>query len=98
MHHKRFRLAAQRPANAQDVEAWKQRGAYDEAIRIPADGWDFRTTNGFIEGMTVFSRGEFRPDVGHLYFPRPIPKPAHAMRTSWAARWCLCADCVRAGL
>ena len=22
--------------------------------------------------MTVFSRGEFRPDVGHLYFQRPF--------------------------
>ena len=38
------------------------------------------------------------PQTFPLYFPRPIPKPAHAMRTSWAARWCLCADCVRAGL
>ena len=62
----------QRPANAQDVEEWKLRGAYDDAIRIPAMGWDFRTPDGFIEGMTVFSRGEFRPDVGHLYFPRPF--------------------------
>ena len=34
------RLAAQRPANAQDVEEWKLRGAYDDAIRIPALGWD----------------------------------------------------------
>ena len=60
------------PANAQDVEEWKLRGAYDDAIRIPAMGWGFRTPDGFIEGMTVFSRGEFRPDVGHLYFPRPF--------------------------
>ena len=66
------RLEAQIPANAQDAEEWELRGAYDDAIRIPAVGWDFRTTNGFIEGMTVFSRGEFRPDVGHLYFPRPF--------------------------
>ena len=60
------------PANAQDVEEWELRGAYDDAIRIPAMGWDFRTPDGFVEGMTVFSRGEFRPDVGHLYFPRPF--------------------------
>ena len=54
------RLAAQRPANAQDVEEWKLRGAYDDAIRIPAIGWDFRTPDGFIEGMTVFSRAAKR--------------------------------------
>ena len=33
----------QRPANAQDVEEWDLRGAYDDAIRIPVVGWDFRT-------------------------------------------------------
>ena len=32
----------ERPATARNVPQWELRGAYDDTIRIPAEGWDTR--------------------------------------------------------
>ena len=54
------------PANAVTNERWRLRGAHDDALRIPADGWLYP----FASGVTVLSRGEIRKDIRSRDFPR----------------------------
>ena len=54
------------PANAVTNERWRLRGAYDDAFRIPANGWSYP----FASGVMVLSRGEIRRNIRSCDFPR----------------------------
>ena len=54
------------PANAVTNEHWRLRGAYDDAVHIPVDGWSYP----FVSGVTVLSRGEIRRSIRSRDFPR----------------------------
>jgi len=56
------------PTGAVTNERWRLRGAYDDAFRIPADGWSYP----YASGMTVLSRGELRTNIRTRDFPRPF--------------------------
>jgi len=57
---------AQPPSGVVTNERWRLRGAHDDAVRIPADGWSYP----FASGVTVFSLGEIRSDIREHDFPR----------------------------
>ena len=80
---------ANEPTNATGVVRWELRGAHDDAVRIPAVGWNFRATDGFLDGLTILSRGEFRPDIRHATFARPF---ASEMSFLPRGRWNLLPD------
>ena len=54
------------PANVVTNERWRLRGAYDDAFRIPTDGWSYPSASG----VTVLSRGEIRRNIRSRDFPR----------------------------
>jgi len=54
---------------------WLARGGYRDKVRIVPYGWSFPWRDGMLHGITVLSRGEIRPDVRTLYFPRPFDVP-----------------------
>ena len=56
------------PTGVVTNERWRLRGAYDDAFRIPADGWSYP----YASGMTVLSRGELRTNIRTRDFPRPF--------------------------
>ena len=87
----RFRVAARpatnglaRPDGVELFDRWRRRGAADDAFRLAPPGWWFCLTDGFSDGVTVFSRGEIRPNARTPYFP-----PVFADRVSLLpqARW-----------
>ena len=57
---------AQPSANALTNELWRRRGAFDDALRIPANGWSYP----YATGMTVLARGELRTCIRAHDFPR----------------------------
>ena len=59
---------AQPSANAITNEPWRRRGAFDDALRIPANGWSYP----YASGITVLSRGELRTNIRTRDFPRPF--------------------------
>ena len=68
------------PANAVTNDLLRRRGGHDWAFRVePNEEWRMENgewrvpwKGGFLTGVTVFARGEVRPDVGTLYFPVPV--------------------------
>ena len=56
------------PVGAVTNEQWRLRGAHDDALRIPADGWSYP----YASGITVLSRGELRTSIHSHDFPRPF--------------------------
>ena len=87
----RFRVAVRpatnglaRPKGVALFDRWRRRGAADDAFRLAPPGWWFRLPDGFSDGVTIFSRGEIRPNVWTPYFP-----PVFADRVSLLpqARW-----------
>ena len=87
----RFRVAVRpatndlaRPDGVALFDRWRRRGAADDAFRLAPTGWWLRLTDGFSDGVTVFSRGEIRPNVRTPCFP-----PVFADRVSLLpqARW-----------
>ena len=57
-------------------EAWLVRGGFKDVMLIPAtNDWFFPWRGGFLDGLTVFSRGEIRPTLRTSYFPRPFDAP-----------------------
>ena len=59
-------LFAQPSANAITNEPWRRRGAFDDALRIPANGWSYP----YATGVTVLARGELRTGIRTHDFPR----------------------------
>ena len=57
---------AQPSANAITNEHWRRRGAFDDALRIPANGWSYP----YATGVTVLVRGELRTSIRSRDFPR----------------------------
>ena len=57
---------AQPYANAVTNEPWRRRGAYDDALRILANGWSYP----YATGVTVLARGELRTNIRAHDFPR----------------------------
>ena len=57
---------AQPSANAITNELWRRRGAFDDAFRIPANGWSYP----YATGVTVLARGELRTSIRTHDFPR----------------------------
>ncbi len=57
---------AQPSANAITNELWRRRGAFDDALRIPANGWSYPHATG----VTVLARGELRTGIRAHDFPR----------------------------
>ena len=57
---------AQPSANAITNELWRRRGAFDDALRIPANGWSYP----YATGVTVLARGELRTVIRAHDFPR----------------------------
>ena len=57
---------AQPSANAITNEHWRRRGAFDDALRIPANGWSYP----YATGVTVLARGELRTGIRTHDFPR----------------------------
>ncbi|MGN0887922.1 MAG: hypothetical protein ACI4UY_03475, partial [Kiritimatiellia bacterium] len=53
-------------------ELLRRRGGFDWAFRVEPDSWRSAWKGGVLTGVTVFARGEVRPDVGTLYFPVPL--------------------------
>ena len=62
-------------ANPQMHIPWLLRGGYEDAARIVPSGWTFPWRDGIMNGITVLSRGEIRPDVRTRYFPQPFEEP-----------------------
>ncbi|MBR6733181.1 MAG: hypothetical protein IKL96_02150 [Kiritimatiellae bacterium] len=62
-------------ANPQIRMPWLLRGGYEDAARIVPSGWTFPWRDGIMNGITVLSRGEIRPDVRTRYFPQPFEEP-----------------------
>ncbi len=60
------------PSGAVTNDLLCRRGGFDWAFRVAPEGWRFPYRDGCLTGVTVFARGEVRPDVGTLYFPVPI--------------------------
>ncbi len=60
------------PAGAVTNDLLRRRGGYDWAFRVVPEGWRFPYRDGCLTGVTVFVRGEVRPDIGTLYFPVPV--------------------------
>ena len=60
------------PAGAVTNDLLRRRGGHDWAFRVEPEGFRAPCRDGFIEGVTVFARGEVRPDVGTLYYPVPL--------------------------
>ena len=56
---------AQPSANAITNEPWRRRGAFDDALRIPANGWSYP----YATGVTVLARGELRTSIRAHDFP-----------------------------
>lgn len=54
------------PSGVVTNERWRLRGAHDDAIRIPEDGWSYP----YSSGVTVLSLGEIRTDILERDFPR----------------------------
>ena len=54
---------------------WLARGGYKDKTRIAPYGWTFPWRDGILEGITVFSEGEFRVNVHTNYFPQPFGAP-----------------------
>ena len=59
----------------QTYEPWLVRGGFEDVMRIPSVGWSFPWREGFLEGMAVFSKCEFRPTLRTCYFPSPFEAP-----------------------
>ena len=57
---------AQPSANAITNEPWRRRGAFDDALRIPANGWSYP----YATSVTVLARGELRTSIRTHDFPR----------------------------
>ena len=57
---------AQPSANAITNELWRRRGAFDDAFRIPANGWSYP----YATGVAVLARGELRSGIRAHDFPR----------------------------
>ncbi|MBR0066069.1 MAG: hypothetical protein IJQ00_00630, partial [Kiritimatiellae bacterium] len=57
---------AQPSANVITNEPWRRRGAFDDALRIPANGWSYP----YATGVTVLARGELRTSIRAHDFPR----------------------------
>ena len=62
-------------ANPQIHALWLARGGYKDKTRIAPSGWSFPWRDGILDGITVLSRGEIRPDVRTRYFPQPFETP-----------------------
>ena len=62
----------------------RKRGGFDWAFRVEPVNWRFPYRDGFLTGVTVFARGEVRPDVGTLHFPVPV---AEGVSLLPEARW-----------
>lgn len=77
------------PSEAVTNDLLRRRGGYDWAFRVEPEGWHFPYRDGVLEGVTVFARGEVRPDVGTLYFPTPITNGVSLLPE---ARWNLLPD------
>ena len=60
------------PANAVTNDLLRRRGGHDWAFRVEPDNWRSAWKGGVLTGVTVFARGEVRPDVGTLYYPVPV--------------------------
>ena len=56
---------AQPSAHAITNELWRRRGAFDDAFRIPANGWSYP----YATGVTVLARGELRTSIRTRDFP-----------------------------
>ena len=56
---------AQPSAHAITNEPWRRRGAFDDAFRIPANGWSYP----YATGVTVLARGELRTSIRTRDFP-----------------------------
>ena len=60
------------PAGVVTNDLLHRRGGHDWAFRVEPDSWRSAWKGGVLTGVTVFARGEVRPDVGTLYFPVPL--------------------------
>ncbi|MGN0888907.1 MAG: hypothetical protein ACI4UY_08520, partial [Kiritimatiellia bacterium] len=60
------------PAGVVTNDLLRRRGGHDWAFRVEPDNWRSSWKGGVLTGVTVFARGEVRPDVGTLYFPIPL--------------------------
>ena len=60
------------PAGAVTNELLRRRGGHDWAFRVEPDSWRSSWKGGVLTGVTVFARGEVRPDIGTLYYPVPV--------------------------
>ena len=56
---------AQPSANAITNEHWRRRGAFDDVLRIPANGWSYP----YATGVTVLACGELRTSIRTRDFP-----------------------------
>ena len=54
---------------------WLARGGYKDKTRIVPYGWSFPWRDGILDGITVFSRCELRPNIHTRYFPQPFEEP-----------------------
>ena len=64
--------ALRMPAGTVTNDLLRLRGGHDWAFRVEPDNWCFPIRGDFINGVTVFARGEVRPDVGMPHFPVPV--------------------------
>ena len=60
------------PSGVVTNDLLRRRGGHDWAFRVEPDSWRSAWKGGVLTGVTVFARGEVRPDVGTLYFPVPL--------------------------
>ena len=58
---------AEIPTGAVTNDLLRRRGGFDWAFRVEPEGWRSSWRGGFLDGVTVFARGEVRPDIGTLY-------------------------------
>ncbi len=77
------------PPGAVTNDLLRRRGGYDWAFRVAPEGWRFPYRDGCLTGVTVFARGEVRPDIGTLYFPMPVTNGVSLLPE---ARWSLLAN------
>ena len=67
---------AQPSANAITNELWRRRGAFDDAFRIPANGWSYP----YATGVAVLARGELRSGIRAHDFPRAFASTGPCFR------------------
>lgn len=77
------------PTNALTNDLLSRRGGAHWAFRVEPPKWFFPYRDGTLTGISVFARGEIRPNVRTKYFPVPITNGLSLLPES---RWSILPD------